>query len=86
MRGGDSFGTFEEIFKIAKERQVDFVLLGGDLFHENKPSRNTVVRAMEILSKHCLNDDDITFDILSDQKELFTTGYVGCSCVKAVDG
>ena len=34
IRGNDSFITFEEIFKIAKEREVDFVLLGGDLFHE----------------------------------------------------
>jgi double-strand break repair protein MRE11 len=76
VRGGDSFQTFEEIFKIAKERKVDFVLLGGDLFHENKPSRNTVVRAMEILSKYCLGDDDIEFEILSDQANLFTTGYV----------
>lgn len=76
VRTGDSFQTFEEIFKIAKERKVDFVLLGGDLFHENKPSRNTVVRAMDILSKYCLGDDDIEFEILSDQTNLFTTGYV----------
>lgn len=76
IRGDDSFQTFEEIFKIAKERKVDFVLLGGDLFHENKPSRNTVVRAMDILSKYCLGDDDIEFEILSDQANLFTTGYV----------
>jgi len=34
IRGNDSFITFEEIFKIAKAREVDFVLLGGDLFHE----------------------------------------------------
>lgn len=26
----------------AKERKVDMVLLGGDLFHYNKPSRKTL--------------------------------------------
>jgi double-strand break repair protein MRE11 len=35
----DSFTTFAEILAIANERKVDFVLLGGDLFHDNKPSR-----------------------------------------------
>lgn len=78
IRKDDSFETFEEIFKIAKAQKVDFVLLGGDLFHENKPSRNTVVKAMDILTKYCMNDDDIEFEILSDQRNLFTTGCVLC--------
>lgn len=52
------------------------VLLGGDLFHDNKPSRNTVVKAMDILSKHCLNDRPIKFEILSDQVQNFTSGRV----------
>ncbi len=52
------------------------MLLGGDLFHENKPSRNSVVKAVDILSKHCLGDGDILFEILSDQKVNFTTGCV----------
>ncbi|CAJ0757142.1 7595_t:CDS:10 [Entrophospora sp. SA101] len=38
----DSFETFKEILQIAKDNDVDFILLGGDLFHENKPSRRTV--------------------------------------------
>jgi hypothetical protein len=78
IRKDDSFETFEEIFKIAHAQKVDFVLLGGDLFHENKPSRNTVVKAMDILAKYCMNNDDIGFEILSDQKNLFTTGCVLC--------
>jgi hypothetical protein len=39
VRKEDSFVAFEEIFKVAKDHGVDCVLLGGDLFHENKPSR-----------------------------------------------
>ncbi|KAJ1381654.1 Metallo-dependent phosphatase-like [Sesbania bispinosa] len=39
VRRHDSFQAFEEICSIAEQKQVDFMLLGGDLFHENKPSR-----------------------------------------------
>ncbi|CAG8805278.1 16439_t:CDS:2, partial [Gigaspora rosea] len=39
IRGQDSLNTFREILQIAKQNNVDMVLLGGDLFHENRPSR-----------------------------------------------
>ena len=42
LRGKDSLDTFEEILKIGKENEVDFILLGGDLFHENRPPRHIV--------------------------------------------
>ncbi|CAI0439094.1 unnamed protein product [Linum tenue] len=67
VRRHDSFLAFEEICKIADEKQVDLVLLGGDLFHENKPSRTTLVRAIEILRRHCLNDRPVQFQVVSDQ-------------------
>ncbi|WMV44533.1 hypothetical protein MTR67_037918, partial [Solanum verrucosum] len=47
--------------------KVDFVLLGGDLFHENKPSRATLVKAIEILRRYCLNDRPVQFQVVSDQ-------------------
>lgn len=34
--------SFEEVMQKAVELEVDMVLLGGDLFHDNKPSRATV--------------------------------------------
>lgn len=74
VRKDDSFRTFEEIFEIAASNKVDMVLLGGDLFHHNKPSRSTIVKAMEILSRYCLNDKPVSFQVLSDQSQNFTTG------------
>jgi len=50
---------------------ADMVLLGGDLFHDNKPSRNTIVKAMRILKKYCLNDRPVSFQVLSDQNVNF---------------
>jgi hypothetical protein len=49
------------------DSQVDFVLLGGDLFHENKPSRSTLVKTIEILRRYCLNDLPVKFQVVSDQ-------------------
>ena len=42
VRKEDSFVSFEEVMQKAVEMDVDMVLLGGDLFHDNKPSRATV--------------------------------------------
>lgn len=55
--------------------EVDFVLLGGDLFHDNKPSRSTRVRAAKILRKYCLGDEPVFFEILSDQSINFPDTY-----------
>ena len=43
VRKDDSFMAFEEVLQLAAKHGADFVLLGGDLFHDNKPSRQTVV-------------------------------------------
>lgn len=45
VRGNDSFVTFEEILAYARKYHVDLVLLGGDLFHENKPTRTCMHRS-----------------------------------------
>ena len=52
----DSFNTFREILDLALDRRVDFVLLGGDLFHDNKPSRNAERRCIEILREKVILD------------------------------
>uniref|UniRef100_A0AAY5F4V9 Mre11 DNA-binding domain-containing protein n=1 Tax=Electrophorus electricus TaxID=8005 RepID=A0AAY5F4V9_ELEEL len=67
VRGNDTFVTFDEIMKCAKQNEVDFVLLGGDLFHDNKPSRKAMHNCMEALRKYCMGDKPILFEVLSDQ-------------------
>lgn len=49
------------------------ILLGGDLFHENKPSRHTIHKTMILLRKYCFGDKPIAIEFLSDQKENFNT-------------
>ncbi|KAJ7995330.1 hypothetical protein DPEC_G00243430 [Dallia pectoralis] len=73
IRGNDTFTTFDEILKCAKENQVDFILLGGDLFHDNKPSRRCLYSCISQLRKYCMGDTPILFDVLSDQAVNFST-------------
>uniref|UniRef100_A0A7N0SXW4 Double-strand break repair protein n=1 Tax=Kalanchoe fedtschenkoi TaxID=63787 RepID=A0A7N0SXW4_KALFE len=75
IRRHDSFQAFEEICSIADKKQVDFLLLGGDLFHENKPSRSTLVQAIEILRRHCMNDRPVQFQVVSDQAVNFANKF-----------
>lgn len=77
IRGEDSFNAFEEVMQIARDRQVDFVLLGGDLFHDNKPSPKCMFFATETLRKYCLGESNVAFELISDQKENFkhTTNF-----------
>ncbi|KAL4321541.1 hypothetical protein AHAS_Ahas14G0120800 [Arachis hypogaea] len=43
------------------QKRVDFLLLAGDLFYENKPSRSMLVKAIEILHHHCLKGNPVPF-------------------------
>ena len=51
---------------------MDFILLGGDLFHENKPSRKTLHGAMALFRKYCLGDKPCQVEFLSDQSVNFS--------------
>uniref|UniRef100_A0A3B4YBP4 Double-strand break repair protein MRE11 n=1 Tax=Seriola lalandi dorsalis TaxID=1841481 RepID=A0A3B4YBP4_SERLL len=73
IRGNDSYNTLDEILKCAKTNQVDFILLGGDLFHENKPSRRCLHNCITMLRQYCMGDTPIHFNILSDQTVNFNT-------------
>lgn len=71
VSGNDSFNSFEEVLQIAQAEKVDFILLGGDLFHDNKPSPKCLIRCTELLRKYCLGDGEVQFQLISDQKENF---------------
>ena len=58
--------AFEEILEYAHSEKVDFILLGGDLFHENKPSRRSLQRCVDLLRKYCLGPAQSNFEFLSD--------------------
>uniref|UniRef100_A0A8C5AUR4 Double-strand break repair protein MRE11 n=1 Tax=Gadus morhua TaxID=8049 RepID=A0A8C5AUR4_GADMO len=73
IRGDDTFTTLEEILQCARTNQVDFILLGGDLFHENKPSRRCLHSCISMLRKYCMGGTPIVFDIVSDQTVNFGT-------------
>ena len=73
IRGNDSFAAFEEVLAQGKQHQVDFILLAGDLFHENKPSRSTLYHTFKLCHQYCLGDNPIYLEILNEQDELVHT-------------
>jgi double-strand break repair protein MRE11 len=51
------------------------VLLAGDLFHENRPSRETLYQVMAILREYCMNDRPVQIELLSDPEEGKAAGF-----------
>nr|USW07899.1 double-strand break repair protein MRE11 [Crypthecodinium cohnii] len=75
VRGNDSLTSFEEVLQIAEDKKADFILHGGDLFHDNKPSRACLYSTMDLLRRYLLGPGDIGFDVVSDQT-MFKRGMV----------
>ncbi|XP_071865259.1 double strand break repair nuclease mre11 isoform X1 [Bombus fervidus] len=67
----DSITTFEEILQYGIKYNVDFILLGGDLFHDAKPSQTVMIKCMELLRKYCLGNREIKIQFLSDPEIVF---------------
>uniref|UniRef100_A0AC35GXZ1 Mre11 DNA-binding domain-containing protein n=1 Tax=Panagrolaimus sp. PS1159 TaxID=55785 RepID=A0AC35GXZ1_9BILA len=67
----DSFIGLEETLSHAAQQDVDFVLLGGDLFHESIPTRYTEHKVISLLRKYCLSDREVAMQMISDPKEVF---------------
>lgn len=51
------------------------VLLGGDLFHDNKPSRKSLYQVMRSLRKNCLGPKPCEVEFLSDAYEVFEGAF-----------
>lgn len=46
--------------------QVDMLLLAGDLFHENRPSRTSLYQTISAMRERCLGDRPISLELISD--------------------
>lgn len=75
IRKDDSWRTFDEIMNIARTEDVDMVLLAGDLFHDNKPSRKSLYQVMRALRKNCLGMKPCPLEFLSDAAEVFEGAF-----------
>jgi len=64
---GVAVEAFEEMLSMAVKQNVDFILLGGDLFHDAVPSQNSLHRCMKLLRRYVFGDKAIEFEVLSDQ-------------------
>ncbi|ELQ74002.1 DNA repair exonuclease MRE11 [Trachipleistophora hominis] len=53
----DSFNAFEEVLQGGKE--CDLMIIAGDLFHNNRPSRFTMYKTIQLLKKHVLGNKEI---------------------------
>jgi double-strand break repair protein MRE11 len=52
------------------------VLLAGDLFHDNKPSRKALYQVMRSLRMNCLGDKPCELEMLSDASEVLNGTHV----------
>jgi len=75
VRGQDSINTFKEILQLAVEHDVDFVLLAGDLFHENRPSRESLYQTIALLREYTLGDKPVAVELLSSPDDGKAVGY-----------
>lgn len=55
--------------------KVDFILLAGDLFHENRPSREVLFRTMALLREHTLSDKPVQVELLSNPEDGKADGF-----------
>ncbi|GMK54803.1 hypothetical protein CspeluHIS016_0113890 [Cutaneotrichosporon spelunceum] len=75
VRGQDAINTFREILEIARDQDVDFILLAGDLFHENRPSRTCLHQTIALLRQYTFGDKPVSFELLSDPMDGAAPGY-----------
>lgn len=59
IRRKDSYQAFQEALQIARDKDVDFILLGGDLFHMNRPSANIEHKCIKIIRQHMNAKDQV---------------------------
>ncbi|WZH39239.1 Mre11 DNA-binding presumed domain-containing protein [Fusarium acuminatum] len=75
IRKDDSWRTFDEVLNLARTEDVDMVLLAGDLFHDNKPSRKSLYQVMRTLRQNCLGMKPCPLEFLSDAASVFEGAF-----------
>ncbi|KAG8823390.1 meiotic recombination [Serendipita sp. 400] len=75
VRGQDSINTFKEVLQLAAKYDVDMILMAGDLFHENRPSRESLYQTISLLREHTLGDKPVSIELLSDPNDGKAAGY-----------
>ncbi|KAI9054457.1 hypothetical protein LZ554_001619 [Drepanopeziza brunnea f. sp. 'monogermtubi'] len=75
VRKDDSWKSFDEVLCLAKEQEVDMVLLAGDLFHDNKPSRKSIYQVMRSLRQNCLGEKPVELEFLCDANDVFDGAF-----------
>lgn len=75
IRGDDAWKTFDEITTIAKDKDVDMIIQGGDLFHINKPTKKSMYHVMKSLRSNCMGDRPCELELLSDPAQSLNNGF-----------
>jgi double-strand break repair protein MRE11 len=75
IRGGDSLRTLREVLQLAVKHDVDMVLMAGDIFHDNRPSRDTLHQTIALLREFTLGDKPVSLELMSDEMEGCAPGF-----------
>ncbi|KAB8294107.1 hypothetical protein EYC80_009559 [Monilinia laxa] len=75
VRKDDSWRSFDEVMRLAKDEDVDMVLLAGDLFHYSQPSRKSMYQVMRSLRMNCLGEKPCELELLSDANDIFDGSF-----------
>lgn len=76
VRGDDLWRSFQEITYMAKTRDVDMVVQGGDLFHVSKPLKKSLLHVIQALRLNCMGDRPCELELLSDPAPALRAGDV----------
>lgn len=66
IRKNDSFEAFQEILKKTKKSDLDFLILGGNMFAESSPSEEVLCRTISLLKEAIMGDKPINYEISSN--------------------
>lgn len=47
---------------------MDFLVHGGDLFHEHKPSKETLIKTGQLLTQHVFGEKEHSFKVAAPQR------------------